>query len=167
MKKKGCLITLVVACCLPLLLMLPFIVSPIQHNIALARFSRQLSVYPVPEASEKIDFQKVCGKLNGNGNGMDFAAVLVIRSDKTAEEIQRHYEQKRFESAMSARHRMYGGTVYPPEVIVEELAGNRVESAYLAHAAIRVALPEEECGTYYTVILYDGGYHASWDLRGH
>jgi len=84
---------------LVLLVVTPFIVSPILNNITLSSFSKQIYNYPLPENMELIEKKAVCGKLNGNGNGMDYFACILIKTDMTIDQIKQYYKDKEFKSA--------------------------------------------------------------------
>ena len=56
-----------------LIIILPFIISPIVNNI-FGIFSNQLKIFNSKE-TKFIEQKSVCGKLNGNGNGMNFYLV--------------------------------------------------------------------------------------------
>ena len=56
---------------------------PIYHNVQLNKFANQLDDVDFPENVEIVDRVKICGKLVGNGNSLDyFACVLVQTSEK-------------------------------------------------------------------------------------
>lgn len=57
------------------------------NNLKLNKFARQLFDLALPQSSSVVEEKKICGKLNGNGNSMDYLACLLIKSDKSKEEL--------------------------------------------------------------------------------
>lgn len=64
-----------------------------------------------------------------------------------------------------ARSDNYG---YPPEIELHTTT-EEIRSIYLEHQEMKFGKFQklENSEQYYTVVLYDGGYYAGWDLRGY
>ena len=54
---------------------------PNMNDMYAKRFSDQLLQCSAPEGSLLLEHYKLIGKLNGNGNGMDFAAVILLQTN--------------------------------------------------------------------------------------
>ena len=132
---------------------------PLWNNMALNSFSEQLFDCNLPVGARLVEKHAICGKLNGNGNGMDFLACILIESDKTTDEVERHFEMLQFKGAKSSAH--------IAEVQVLPANGAKLYTEYLTNKKIffdENIKPSDN--TYYTIVLYDGGYRTLWDLRG-
>lgn len=70
---------------------LTWFLNPAINNVKLYRLSRQLSNHSISLKVQIIEKQSICGKLNGNGNGMDFLATILVKSDLSLEELQKYY----------------------------------------------------------------------------
>ena len=51
------------------------------NDFVLNSFSKQIYNCNLPEGTVIVEKQNMCGKLNGNGDGMDFLACILIKSD--------------------------------------------------------------------------------------
>src|SRR5690606_40924776 len=88
-------VTGVQTCALPIFIPLSvaslFVVFPILNNISLSKFEKQFERYPLPEETSLIEVKSVVGKLNGNGNSIDFFVGLLIQSELSKDELTHYY----------------------------------------------------------------------------
>lgn len=73
------------------LFLLTLIASPMVNNLSAWKTGQEVARLPLPPDTELIERFSRAGKLNGNGNGMQFLGGILIRSDLTLEELQDHY----------------------------------------------------------------------------
>jgi hypothetical protein len=144
------------------LVVTPYIVVPILNNISLSGFSRQIYKYPLPQNTVFIEKEAVCGKLNGNGNGMDFFACFVIKSDMSIEQLSQYYKDKKFKPAKKDKKHVVGIEVMP-------VNGEQLITDYVKYEKVRFSKLKDinDYSGYYVVMIYDGGYSALFDIRGH
>lgn len=64
---------------------------PLINNIVAWRMENELKNIPVPKETKQIQHKSIVGKLNGNGNGVDYLATLVVESKQSLEELQAYY----------------------------------------------------------------------------
>lgn len=144
------------------LVFIPFIISPILNEIRLNRFSKQLSNLSLPYNTESVEREVACGKLNGNGNGMDYFACILIKSDLSLDELIQYYKSKKFKPAKIFSKKAV-------EIDIKHSTGYKLESEYIENRDIYFDSLKSESDylKYYIVMIYDGGYDAGFDLRGH
>jgi hypothetical protein len=145
-----------------ILVVTPYIVVPILNNITLSSFSKQIYDYPLPQNSVLIEKEAVCGKLNGNGNGMDFFACIVIKSEMSIEQISQYYKDKKLKPAKKDKKHVVDIEVMP-------VNGEQLITDYVVHEKVRFSKLKNinDYSGYYVVMIYDGGYSALFDIRGH
>lgn len=143
------------------LMILSFIVSPIINDITLKSFAKQLNKYPLPEKTEFIENEVVCGKLNGNGNGMDFFASILVKSDLSLDELKQYYKNTMFKGAKTNKKQGVTANILPAK-------GYKLECEYLEHRDVYFSALKDmsDYSKYYIIMLYDGGYSPGFDLRG-
>lgn len=139
-----------------------YLIVPIYNNFQLSRFSRQLWNLEFPQGVIVLEEDKENGKLNGNGNSMDYLACVLVKSEKTQDELQEFLEGKKFHCARDDE-----GECRDIEVVKVE--SDILQSKYLEHETITFEFlsDETEFQDYYALIIYDGGYDSSFDIRGH
>lgn len=137
------------------------IFSPVLNDIRLSHFADQLSSYPLPENSQLIEEKSVCGKLNGNGNGMDYFACILIKSDLSINDIDSYYQSKKYSPARNRNE-------YPVNVQVIQVSGAKLDTEYIENQEINFQSLNgiNNFSGYYVVLIYDGGYSAGFDIRG-
>lgn len=130
------------------------------NNFVLTRFSSQLFEMDLPEDIYIMEEHKVRGKLNGNGNGMDFFACILVKTKRLQKELYDYLNN--YEFAPAKDHE----TV---ETEVIKLRSNRLETKYVEHEEIVFETIQNEVNfdDYYVLIIYDGGYSADFDILGH
>lgn len=62
------------------------VLIPISNNMILNGYVKELRQYTVDSGFEVLEDIKACGKLYGNGNGMEYMVMMLVRSDKELEE---------------------------------------------------------------------------------
>lgn len=62
------------------------VLIPIANNMILNGYVKELKQYDVGADFEIVEQAIACGKLYGNGNGMEYVAVLLIKCEKELEE---------------------------------------------------------------------------------
>ena len=81
---------------IPLLLIIIFLLSiPIVNNICAIKVKIRLEKTHLPEYTECVESVWRAGKLNGNGNGMQYLGVLLLKSELSFDELDNFYEQYR------------------------------------------------------------------------
>ena len=100
---------------------------------------------------EMIESRSVCGKLNGNGNGMDFFAALLVTG--TESEVQ---------AVVDALAEEYGEVGYLSQTEA------KITVKYLEHESLSYFHQNYTDGEYYTVYVYTSDLpDFPMDLRGH
>ncbi len=136
---------------------LPWIVFPISNNIKLYKFSKQLYNCKLPNNTELIDKDSVYGKLNGNGNGLDFATVIVLKSELDNQNIENYYKSRDFHTIEEKDN--------PPTIEVGVISDGKIDSKLLEHKSFILG-EDSKKDDYYYVIIYDGGYASYFDING-
>lgn len=62
------------------------VIIPITNNVILNGYVKELKQYAVDSNFEIVEDIKACGKLYGNGNGMEYMVMMLVKSDKELEE---------------------------------------------------------------------------------
>lgn len=82
----------IIACVfMVLLISTPIVGIPTANNIRLYFIENELVNSKMPANTEIVEKQSICGKLNGNGNGMNYLATILIKSDLSLEALQKHF----------------------------------------------------------------------------
>jgi len=139
------------------IIILPWIAFPISNNIKLYKFSKQLYNCKLPNNTELIDKASVYGKLNGNGNGLDFATVIVLKSELDTENIENYYKSRDFHTIKEKDN--------PPTMEVGVISSGKIDSKLLEHKSF-ILDENSKKDDYYYVIIYDGGYESYFDING-
>ena len=101
-KIKPILLTVGTIIAFVLLIVIILNASVFYNDLVLNSFSEQLYNCNLPDKTVIVEKHEICGKLNGNGDGMDFLACILIKSDKTMEELEEHFKALEFEGAKSS-----------------------------------------------------------------
>ena len=64
---------------------------PVVNDAAARDVETELLSLPLPAGTERIDSTAQAGKLVGNGNGMQYLGALLIRSDRSLEQLRSYY----------------------------------------------------------------------------
>lgn len=137
-----------------------FIFNPLINNYRLLAFAQQLKT--LPQTITLVESKTICGKLNSNGNGMDFLACILVKSDLSLKEIQQYYNEMNLRTAQNdANHEVAKQVLH--------VTGNKLETEYLQHGNISFDTlnTSQDYSKYYIMLIYDGGYSADFDIRGH
>lgn len=62
------------------------ILIPITNNLILNGYVKEIKQYAKDSNFEIIEDIRACGKLYGNGNGMEYMVMLLVKSDEELEE---------------------------------------------------------------------------------
>lgn len=137
-----------------------FLLIPSYNTYILIKFSSQLFDMDLPEDICVIEKYKIRGKLNGNGNGMDFFACILVETERSQGELQDYLNNQKFSPAKN--HEMV-------ETEVVKLCTNRLETKYVVNEDVVFETIKDEIDfdNYYVLIIYDGGYDSDFDIWGH
>ena len=122
------------------------------HDIELWGYETGLKHHELPAKTERIELQSTCGKLNGNGNGLQFLSTMLIRSDLSLAELEAFYADTDYQ--------------------VIPVTGADFESKYLSNGyriTYDALADAEEFDGYYAVFFFRSGdtiFH-QLNLRGH
>lgn len=159
MKFKRVILPIVISSIL--IIILPFKISPLYNNWCLDRFASQLLSLPLPEETKLLEDIKQCGKLSGNGNGMDFLTILIIQSDNNLKELELYYNGFSMAEARSDSIEFSD----PPFLEVYSLQSSKLDFNFI-NSPILIKNYSDFTNVY-AVVLFDGGYTADFDIRGH
>lgn len=139
-----------------------FLIIPLVNNVNLSKFEKQFSKHQLPPETTIVEKESILGKLNGNGNGLDFLAAILVDSSLSVDELTSYYTKETFKNAKRSGE-------YPVITEVLPVTGAAVDSVHLEHGSLTFDALKDiaDYSGYYFIILYDGGYGASFDLRGH
>ena len=157
--------TLKIICLVPIigliLFILAFFIVPVLNNIRLNSFANQLDNYSTPEKTIVISKHQTIGKLNGNGNGIDYFACILVKSELSLDEVKKYYENMPLKNARkSGKNSVI--------IDVNNIKSEILDTTFLERENIifdRLIDVEDYTG-YFVVIIYDGGYPAGFDIRG-
>lgn len=76
------------------ILLLPIIIIVVNDNIS-RKLEKELKSIPLPNNTEIVDSIAVAGKLNGNGNGMQYLGAILIKTELDEESLENHYRAYR------------------------------------------------------------------------
>ena len=100
-----------------------------------------------------IETQSVCGKLNGNGNGIQFfGAALITTQSKTDLDLLVQQLSSKYDIVQYAVQ-----------------TGSKIETTYLEHASLQFDSDASNIDGAYIVYYYNSTHYLSndWDLVGH
>ncbi|UWG96242.1 hypothetical protein LPY66_15230 [Dehalobacter sp. DCM] len=143
------------------LFVLLFTLTPIVHNLTLNSFAKQLDNCPLPAKTELIEKESVCGKLNGNGDGMDYFACILIKSDLSLDGVESYYKKCKFRPAKNRKD-------YLVDVKIKRVNSEILDDELVEHRDIQFSNLKsvKDYSKYFVVLIYDGGYPAGLDFRG-
>ncbi len=124
---------------------------PLINNHTAYKVEKALCEIPLPEETELIESLSRAGKLTGNGNGMQYFGVILIRSELSLDELDAYYSDYRSNEW---------------EYLVEIQEGQYVE--VIDHGTLQFSEKIKDSGYY---IVYSWGSGNSMleelDIRGH
>jgi len=130
------------------------------NDLILNSFSKQLYECKIPEETIIIEKHKLCGKLYGNGNGTDFAAIILLQTnfETTKKQVEEYYSSLNFNPAKGKKHTV--------EIIVESVEQPDFINGYIVNIPLKFqTILKNKDYQYYAVVIFDGGYSAGFDLR--
>ena len=68
-----------------------FILCPIVNNISAKHIIEDINAIPLPQNTYMVEQFNQAGKLTGNGNGMQFFGAILIESELSLEDLDKHY----------------------------------------------------------------------------
>ena len=151
-------------------LILPYFIFPIANDITLNGFSKQLYQIELPN-TEILQKHSTCGKLVGNRNGMDYLACVLVKTDLAYEELVTEFDQQNFKPAKPGAALHYGGHREVNSIISTEVLkvdDDKLKSKYLnTPLRLEPLKNENDYSNCYALVIFDGGYSALFDIRGH
>ncbi|MBL1228791.1 hypothetical protein IW492_06035 [Enterococcus sp. BWB1-3] len=132
----------------------PVLGIPLINNIVVWRMESELKNIPVPKGTKQIQHKSIVGKLNGNGNGVDYLATLVVESRQSLNELQAYYKSHNQEVDIMNQKS-------------DRFNGNPLERGELLYQKLR---DKAEFSNYYTIYFYRSAKFGSIlesDIRGH
>lgn len=127
-----------------------FIVSiPLVNNLSAKKIEKQLVETDLPDNTEIVESLSKAGKFVGNGNGMQYFGAMLIRSEKTLDELSAYYSQKSM------------------NMIVEEQNTQTIQCVEHGEISFKTHISDTE--DYYIVYLFGDGISpfSELDIRGH
>jgi len=151
-----------------ILVVSPFVISPLYHNLRLTMFSSQLFYYPLPPHTVRLEKQTVCGRLWGTGDGMEFMTMMLITSELSLHELAEYYQDIPFRPVQ--KYDILEGRLDDHGVsrdVVAATAGpfKPQYSERYSFDFKYIKRISDYTGLYY-VVIHDGPYHSWFDLRG-
>lgn len=131
-------------------LFIGFIVSvPLVNDFTAKNVEKNLIEIALPDQTEMVESISKAGKLVGNGNGMQYFGAILIRSEKTLDELSDYYSQK-----------LAG-------VVVKEQKSQIIECVEHAQLSFTTSITDTE--KYYIVYLFGSGIapFSELDIRGY
>ena len=77
-----------------IMVVLFYVVIHVVNNHIAKRMERQLLECQLPPNSEIIDSVSIAGKMQGNGNGMQWFGIILIRSEMNEVELSKWYDSR-------------------------------------------------------------------------
>lgn len=127
-----------------------FIVSvPLVNDCTAKNVEKQLVEAALPDNTEVIESLSMAGKLVGNGNGMQYFGAVLIKSEKSLDELSACYLQE------------------IPYAVVKEQKSQTIEC--VEHRELSFKAPLTETEDYFIVYLFGSGNFpfSDLDIRGH
>ena len=123
---------------------IPFINDAIAESVA-----QGLERLPLPNDTETVESLSIAGTVVGNGNGMQYFGVILVKSSLSLDELREHY-----------------GRCAGREVYVCEQRGNRIE---VLDSPITFESELTDGEKYYAVYSFGSAPYpfVQFDLRGH
>ena len=132
-----------------IVLLIGFLVSvPAVNNFSAKRVEKELKKIPLPDNTEMIESLSKAGKFAGNGNGMQYFGAILLKSEKSLDELSAYYSQQ-------------------SDAVVE--AQKTQEIAFLEHDKLSFEATMEDSAEYYIVYSFGSGIapFSQLDIRGH
>ena len=161
--RKAVIFTLIA---LLIIAILTFTVPIIRNNIALSKFSSQLTAN-LPPDTIIVETKNTCGHLSGNNSGMEFLAVALVQSDLSIAELTAYYNALNFAVACpdDLGSADSDGVVI---VMVQQASEAEFILPYELYAGEYTKLSFKKYNSaenLYYIAIYDGKYLFSLDIR--
>ncbi len=155
---KGILVLVILAAVVGVSL---YFLVPMNNNLILGKFSRQLEETKLPENTEIVAFDKRCGKLYGEEKGLDFLSVIIVKSDLTITEMKSFFENKIYFNAKDSQNEM--------NVYIYNMKGDSINDLIPLDEEVRFneLFGLSDYSNYYAIILIDADYPPGLDHRGY
>lgn len=127
-----------------------FVLSiPLVNNSSAKKIEKQLVEIDLPDNTEIIESLSKAGKLVGNGNGMQYFGAMLIRSEKTLDELTAYYSQ------------------INTNISVKEQKTQKIQCIEHGELSFKAHISDTE--DYYIVYLFGAGIFpfSELDIRGH
>ncbi|MBE5959108.1 MAG: hypothetical protein E7254_09655 [Lachnospiraceae bacterium] len=83
----NCFLIIIVVAIVGLIITIPVV----NDNIARKEMKR-LKEIPLPKNTQCLEYKSKAGKLSGNGNGMQYVGMMLIKSDLEMSELEEYYK---------------------------------------------------------------------------
>ena len=122
------------------------------NNFILKGFETDFEKAVKAEGFEILETKSVCGKLNGNGNGMNYFSAVLIKADE--DEVKALVEALETEFEVAKYYLQEDG---------------KIATIHNEHGRLEYETAIEEGETYYTVYVFESGIKGSnpLDPKGH
>ena len=77
-----------------IMIVLSHVVIYFVNNHIAKGMERQLLECPIPPNSEMLDSTSIAGKMQGNGNGMQWFGIILIKSEMNEDELSKWYNSR-------------------------------------------------------------------------
>ena len=123
-----------------------------RNNFILKGFETDFEKAVKAEGFEILETKSVCGKLNGNGNGMNYFSAVLIKADE--DEVKALVEALETEFEVAKYYLQEDG---------------KIATIHNEHGRLEYETAIEEGETYYTVYVFESGIKGSnpLDPKGH
>lgn len=119
---------------------------PLVNDHTAEQVADRLENHPLPEETELIESLSKAGKLVGNGNGMQYFGAILIKSERSLDELTSHYSA-------------YGA-------LVQVQCAQQID--IIEHGSLAFESEVSDEGYYIVYAWGDGlGLYEMLDLRGH
>ncbi|MBE6986520.1 MAG: hypothetical protein E7433_03740 [Ruminococcaceae bacterium] len=133
-----------------IILLLGFNVSiPLVNDLSAKNVEKHLMEITLPDNTQIVESLSKADKLVGNGNGMQYFGAILIRSEKTLDELSAYYSQKL------------------ADVVVKEQNTQKIQCVEHGELSFKTQITATE--DYYIVYLFGSGnaLFSELDIRGH
>ncbi len=89
--KRTLLILLIIIFALPIISYIGIVIT---NNTIADKIEKDLVAHQLPSNTELIDSLSIAGKLNGNGNGMQYMGAILVDSDLSEDELKEYYSSE-------------------------------------------------------------------------
>lgn len=148
--KLGTIIIFAIGILFSLLIWTYLLFVPLANNARLHRQEKELIELELPDNTQMIEKQSLCGNINGCGNGMDYLSTILIQSKLNLKDLQNYYSEYKVVEQKSINFE-------------NDCLNNGTISYHELNSIV-------DFNDYYVVFIYTSAELGSiweWDLRGH